>query len=442
MVKKIVRAVCPQCIYHAMARVKARALFARRILSCKMRYAKQVCRIRRKAKNGEKIRVLFIVSEVAKWKEQKLYEAMARSAEFEPIVGISAWNSQCEELCSNEELIKVHSDAEMFFEKLGDNYIRTVKIVDGKRVVSDLREFSPDIVYYTEGWGPCWKQDSECVSRFALTCYTPYFVDSYDVVQQECHLDVHIFLWRFFCLADFWKKHLRASFGCFDHVVKFIPAGHPALDFFSSQKERAPKGNCVIYAPHCSVPNPKYDYFIQYFGTFDWNGYAILEYAKQHPEIKWIFKPHPLFRATLTGKMRCNGEGIMTDKEVDEYFAEWSKIGTVCIDGDYQDLFLDSRVLITDCGSFLTEYGSTGRPLIHLICSKNCRIPVPPLKRLFDSYYQVRNLDEMNDVFRIVLEEEKDPKRESRLDAVKKAGIADVNASENIVNYLRKELCR
>ena len=441
MVKQLIRKITPRRTYDFAAHIKYRLRLAKRVTACKMRYVAQVKRIRQKAVRGEKIRVLFIVSEIAKWKEQKLYEAMARSKEFEPVVGISAWNAQSESLCPNDELLKVHARAEEFFDKLGDKHVRTVCVVDGKRVISDLMEFSPDIVYYTEGWGPCGEQDSKHVSHFALTCYSPYYVPNYGVISQECHLDVHVFLWRYFCLGRFWSRFLEDSFDLFDHVVKFIPAGHPALDFFSMQKDRKPKGNCIVYAPHCSVPHPKCDYFPQYYGTFDWNGMAILAYAKQHPEIQWVFKPHPLLRTIMTGKL-TKGDGLMTSEEVDDYYAEWAKIGTVCTDGDYQDLFLDSRVLITDCGSFLTEYGATGRPVIHLICAKNCRKPVPPSKMVYDTYYQVHNLDEMYATFKTVIEDAQDPKKEERLAAVKEAGIADVNASENIVNYLRKELCR
>ena len=62
-------------------------------LACAGRYRKLLASARRKPR-GEKIRVLFIVSEIAKWKEQSLYEAMERTGEFEPIVGLSAWNKQ------------------------------------------------------------------------------------------------------------------------------------------------------------------------------------------------------------------------------------------------------------------------------------------------------------------------------------------------------------
>ena len=440
--KAVVRKLTPPAVYRLMSLLKRSVLLRARVAVCRIRYARHVRRIRRKVAAGGKIRVLFIVSEIAKWKEQKLYEAMDRSPLFEPVVGLSAWNMQSEAMCPNDELEATHRRAEEFFRRLGDRTVRTVTVRNGTRIASDLSEFAPDIVYYTEPWGPCGRQASRHVSRFALTCYSPYYVPNYDEPQQECHLDVHVFLWRYFCIGKFWCKFLGDSFGWFDHTVEFVPAGHPALDFFSEQKGRPPRGNSIVYAPHCSVPHPKVDYFPQYYGTIDWNGQALLDYARKHPEIKWVFKPHPLLKNVLTGRLTPGVKGIWTDAEVDAYYKAWSEIGTVCTDGDYQDLFLDSRALITDCGSFLTEYGATGRPVIHLICDKNRRVPAAPAKAVYDTYYRVRNLDELHATLKTVVEDMRDPRREERLAAVRKAGIADVNASRNIVGYLQGVLAK
>ncbi|MBO5939577.1 MAG: hypothetical protein J6R18_00070, partial [Kiritimatiellae bacterium] len=58
-------------------------------LGIRCRYRRHMVRLRGKGEN-EKIRILFIVSDIAKWKEQSLYEYMERSGTFEPIVGITA----------------------------------------------------------------------------------------------------------------------------------------------------------------------------------------------------------------------------------------------------------------------------------------------------------------------------------------------------------------
>ena len=89
-----------------------RTVFENRLVfksvQCAWRYRRLGQAAKRKPR-GEKIRVLFIVSEIAKWKEQSLYEAMEQSGEFYPIVGISAWNKQSG--LSVEELEAVHRRA-------------------------------------------------------------------------------------------------------------------------------------------------------------------------------------------------------------------------------------------------------------------------------------------------------------------------------------------
>ena len=399
-----------------------------RALLCKFNYKRQLERIRNKPKS-EKIRVLFIVSEIAKWKEQKVYEQMESSGIFEPIVGLSAWNKQSG--LSSSELEAVHTRAEAFFDRLGDRHVRTVRIESGEKVFADLREFNADIVYYTEPWSPCKGQTPWEVSKFALTFYTPYYVPNYGYLYQECHLPVQRCCYGYFCLGEAWKVIFEKSLRFVVHICQFVPTGHPALDYFSCVSSGQREGDKIIYAPHFSFYNVNSPDYIQLYSTFDWNYKEILQYAKQHREFTWVFKPHPILR------MWAQASGLMTKQEVEKYYNEWAKIGIVCEDGDYQKLFREARVMITDCGSFLTEFGATGKPVIHLKSSRNPRTPIQRMKGLYDTYYQVNNLDEMYGAFKMVIEECRDPNRDQRLVAVKNVGLCGVNASANIVNYLK-----
>jgi len=73
-----------------------------------------------------------------------------------------------------------------------------------------------------------------------------------------------------------------------------------------------------------------------------------------------------------------------------------------------------------------------------LICAKNKHIPPRTAKSIYDTYYQVHNLDEMLNVLHLVVEQRKDPMREERLKAVRASGLASHNASQCIIDYLRK----
>lgn len=402
--------------------------------ACARRYRRLAKAALQKPK-GEKIRVLFIVSEIAKWKEQFLYQAMEASGEFHPIVGISAWNNQSEKRLSAEEYLQVQARAEAFFDKMGDRHVRTVTIENGRWVYHDLSEFRPDIVFYTEQWSPCPKQRPYEVSRYALTCFLPYYVPDFGITQIDCHSEVSRMAWTFFCLGEAWVRLYRRSLWCVGYAARFVVTGHPALDKFHYERDRPAKEGYVIYAPHFSYPWPKrWDRYV--IGTFDWNGRAMLEYAEAHPEIKWVFKPHPVLKRTL------KESELMTEAEIADYYGRWAKIALVSTDADYQDLFLESRALITDCGSFLPEYGSTWRPVIRLISSRNRHIPPKAAKRVYDTYYNVHNLDELRATLKLVVEDRQDPNHDIRIAAVKAANLAGEDASRNIVGYLLKTFGR
>lgn len=405
-----------------------------KVWACALRYHR-LCKAARSKPKDKKIRVLFIVSEIAKWKEQSLYKVMEASGEFYPMVGISAWNNQSKERITAKEYEQVQIRAEIFFDRLGDRHVRTVTIEDGQWVYHDLSEFKPDVVFYTEQWSPCSKQIPHDVSRYALTCFLPYYVPDFGITQIDCHSDVSRMVWTFFCLSNSWSNLYRRSLWYVSYAAKFVATGHPALDRFHYERDRPAKEGYVIYAPHFAFPHPHvWDRYI--IGTFDWSGRAMLEYAEAHPEIKWVFKPHPMLRGKLMETR------LMTAYEIEDYYLRWGKIAIVSTDADYQDIFLESRAMITDSGSFLPEYGSTGRPVIRLICSKNKHVPPKAAKRVYDTFYNVHNLDELWSALKLVVEDRQDPNAKIRRAAVRAARLAEEDASRNIVDYLLKTFGR
>ena len=406
---------------------------ARQVFRCRREHARVLKRIRSKSKN-EKINVLFLVGEPAKWKCQKLFEAMRDSGVFEPTIGLSAWNMQSESVCPDNTLEEFHRKAERFFDELGDAHVRLYSL--HPRTNMDLSAFSPDLVFYSEPWANVPNQAPQPVSAFALPFFIPYFIPNFGHIRQESQLRFYRFLYGYFVLNKQWADLYREASSFLTHGEKLLPLGHPALDWYDGTNH-ASSGKYVIYAPHFSFPftYPKNRY-IRPFSTFDWNGQEILTYAKSHPDFNWVFKPHPLLRGYLVES------GTWTKEQTDAYYKDWESLGTACYDGDYQKFFIDSRVLITDSCSFLTEYATTGKPIIHLLRNDNGAVPLPPSKAVYDTYYKVYELDEMFATFKTVLEDGLDPKRDQRLSAARQAQIAGTNASANIVAYLRQLLGR
>lgn len=393
------------------------------------RYRRRLRALRRKAQ-GRPVHVVFFMSDISKWKGQSVYDLMYQSSNYFPEVAIFP---QDEEIDKGVKYVQASQEEKRsYFDSRGMN-VRSQWDVK-RNCAIPLSADSVDIVFYQQPWFiPAGLQPDE-VSRVALTFYFPYFV-----LNNSNNLDSGLELGQWFHRMLFghivFSEDVKALYagriggGRLRRAGEFLPLGHPMMDNFFLRSSKAKKEGYVIYAPHFSIAFGTYNPILKY-ATFLWNGREILAYAKEHPEIKWVFKPHPGL------KMALLKSGFMTEREVEEYYDEWARLGTACYTADYVDLFLSSRAMITDCGSFLTEYAATGMPIIHLENPNSDVRAHPTLERLYATYYTVAGCEEMFKVFESVLLRGEDPQKEARQKQVVAIGLRDVYAAKNIMEYL------
>lgn len=87
----------------------------------------------------------------------------------------------------------------------------------------------------------------------------------------------------------------------------------------------------------------------------------MLAFAKNHPEVDIVFKPHPFLLGTMTGRE------LMTQQALDDWVKAWDALPNTSTntDSDYVNVFVNSDMLICDGISFLGEYPLiTGRPAV------------------------------------------------------------------------------
>ena len=393
-----------------------------RARSYRRRYGRLLKRVRRK---GSPVKILFLVSEISKWKTRSLFELMVASPGYDPIVGVGL--DECEMRSAPAERRRLMESRLDWFRQRNLASEPVFDVASGEPV--DLRRLRPDVVFYQQPWQIPKQHRPPRVSHFALTFYVPYCMADFGNLEAECLMPFFRQIFVYFVQSRSWTSLYRAAsrgVGC-----RFVATGHPIIDRFGSQEELSKEGEYVIYAPHWTFRYPGRNDLYPY-GTFNGNGREILDDAKRHPEWRWVFKPHPLLRAALVER------GLMSRPEVEAYYAEWEKLGTVCYDADYPSLFVKSRAMITDSGSFLVEYGATGRPLIHLKPYDSRVELLPPNRELFESYYSATDLDGMFKAFSVVLEQRKDPLGDRRRAAVRAAGLFNRRASERILRYLNQ----
>ena len=268
---------------------------------------------------------------------------------------------------------------------------------------------------------------SKYTYKKSLLCYIPYHSPNYGSKKLDTSMLFFKYLYRYYIVNEDYKD----IFYKWSNLSNLKAVGHTMLDQFLENQDRNDKAKekYVIYAPHYSIETVKNE--VNY-STFLQNGKLILEYAKEHLEINWVFKPHPQLKYFLLK--------VFDAKEVEWYYNEWEKIAKCCYDSSYIDLFFDSKALITDCGSFLTEYFCTKKPIIHLI-SNNCQThPVPPFKKIIDTFYKVYDNDELISTLDRVILQNDDYKKEERLKALEESKLLESNAAKNIINDLEKSI--
>ena len=382
----------------------------------KPKYSRIVNRLKEEIKY-RKIRVVFLCSETAKWNLQTVYNAMLKSKEFEPILVLSTRLKYY-----TPEIFKHNID---FFKKLCPNF--EIGFDEETKKSIDLKNFNPDIVFYQEPWDLFNTQKIDSVSDYALTCYCPYTIAEGPATINVMLKGFHFKLWKHFIADKSIEKQYNKVFNYSKGNI--VVSGHPKLDIYKGYHPDIIDKKYVIYAPHHALSFS----WIKY-STFDWNGKYILEFAKQHPEINWVFKPHPDLKRAV-----WFNEKLMTKEEIEDYYEEWKKIALYYDDGNYFDLFKQSRCLITDCSSFLTEYLATNSPVIHLR-TKSAVEFMPLNEKIIKYYYKAWNLKDLENLLENIVIRKKDPMKKKRNYILNKLNLNKYEATENIMKELKKEL--
>ena len=152
---------------------------------------------------------------------------------------------------------------------------------------------------------------------------------------------------------------------CRTGMPRGLYSGYTKLDAFYRDtdalkfdwKVTRPDAKKIIWAPHWSIASGIF------YATFQHNYKFMYEFAKAHPEISWVVKPHPMLLASAVG------HGVFeSDEAFKKYLQAWDDLpnAKVFTGPYYQGLFATSDGMIMDCGSWIGEYQYTHKPMIFL----------------------------------------------------------------------------
>ncbi|MCD7779966.1 MAG: hypothetical protein LUH05_04765, partial [Candidatus Gastranaerophilales bacterium] len=294
------------------------------------RYPKIIEKIKKESA-ARKIRIAFLSSENSKWAYNSLYKRLENNPNFEPFVLLTVQQN----LLKNKE-IDYHLKLKNNFNFFKENNINIKFAYDiEKEKYIDLKYFRPDIVFYEQPWDLPKIHRVENVSKYALCCHCSYgsSISNFDFTNET---NFYRLLYIYFVDNDY-SKNFLATHNL--KKTKLVTAGQQKKDEYNRPlniKNSLWKTNKphIIYAPHFSF----FENSILKFGTFNLYYDFFLNYAINHKELEFIFKPHPKLKETILDNK------LMTKEETEKYFELWQNLPNSQLNesGNYFDMFRTS----------------------------------------------------------------------------------------------------
>ncbi len=306
----------------------------------------------RRLSRAKKIKVGFVIFNSSMWCGDELYNLFARDERFEPTVFLCRSNEDFRNMLVQDEF----TQSVERFKSHGLNLVLPTSIDD---------KMPPqDILILLSPYVPPLPRDFR-TSTLTVKTLMINIPHSLSISKRDEFLDSSLFhvVWKMFFSSTI-ELELQDKM-CSVGMPRGIYSGYSKMDeffdpnriFSFSWKLTRPDAKKIIYAPHWSInASTKY-------ATFQWNYQFMYEFAKAHPEISWVVKPHPaLFFSALDENI------FPSSVELEEYFQKWDDLpnAQVYTGNYYQSIFATSDGMIHDSGSFIAEYQYVDKPMIFL----------------------------------------------------------------------------
>ena len=301
----------------------------------------------------KKIKIGFVIFNSSMWCGDELYNLFARDKRFEPTVFLCRYSDKSKNTMAQDE----YTQSIERFKSHGLRLVLSNSINDPMPAQDILILLSPYVTALPRDF-----RTSRLTPK-TLIMNIPYSLSI--SVRSDEFLDSSLFhiVWKMFFASQI-ALELHDKI-CSVGMPRGIYSGYPKMDEFFDKKRifsfswklTRPDARKIIYAPHWSI-NGATNY-----ATFQWNYKFMYEFAKAHPEISWVVKPHPaLFFSSIKEKI------FASPARMEEYFRKWNDLpnAQVYTGNYYQSIFATSDGIIHDSGSFIAEYQYVDKPMIFL----------------------------------------------------------------------------
>lgn len=383
------------------------------------RYELKNFRVERKLKRNPSVyRVAFLCQYIPAWnKSAPVYEYMKKDPRFDAFIICIPYNIQRHRLIDNHG---TENDTYDYFISKGYDAINALI---GENKWLDLKSMNLDYIFYPRPYNAFMPRQytTHVVNKYTKICLLMYGMEltkelAEELLNNDFFRNVYCYFAESSYVAQINQKHLPLGHKMgLQHSIYL--GGVPGITMILDSKDE--KNHAWDFAKDHSgslrvIWTPRWTTDLSLGGSnFFVYKDLLIEYAKEHPDVDFLFRPHPL---ALNNFLKT---GEMTKDEVDNFIRTCEEVPNISLDKEpeYVASFWNSDVLITDISGVFPEYFVTGKPIIY--CASNMILhPIDHAQKMIDACY-VANTPEELFCHLEELKKKKDPKAQQRKNLAK-----------------------
>lgn len=390
---------------------------------------------RKIVRKHDKIRVIFLMQLPAVWnKFSSIYESMKNDQRFEPLL-----------ICvpdglENGKVLDPENNSNSTYDYFISKGYDAINALVGDNEWLDLKALEPNYVFFSRPYNdymPSIYRSSQ-ISKYAKICSVLYAINmTVETRSVVLNKDFYRNVYCYFAETKSAQQHNIRNFRI-AHLLglqKTLFYGMPALEKMVQAEQRENEVWDFSDNSFRVLWTPRWTTDLKLGGTNFFTYYLwFLEYAKKRSDMSFLFRPHPLAFSNFLK------QGLLTEKEIEEYIREIDSSANVQLDyeKEYEATFWKSSVLVSDTSSIVAEYFVTGKPLV--FCMSNMILePEKHTKRILEGCYVVYNKEELEKCLES-LSEGKDPLKTKRLQIIQEVfGDSLSTATKKIVEELSRQ---
>lgn len=294
------------------------------------------------------IRVVFLGQKPVIWiKIKSIYDSMLEDERFEPVI-----------LAIPENIGNINMNTYKYFSGIyGSDVVNAYQ----ENTWFPIKELKPDYVFYQEPYDNYLPPEYQSgnVIRYVKTLYVSYAFMLDENLKSICMNK--LFFRNLYCYfaennlwAEFNVNRLKKSHK--KGYQKTVNIGYPLFELFMRRKPTT----CIQRTSKIVLWTPRWSEDVGGSNFFNFKD-EIVKLPEKYPDLKIIFRPHPMLFDHFIEKNRITKEdaGAYLQKFKDNAFLEYDT------SNDYMDMFWDVDILLTDISSIIVEFFLTGKPIIY-----------------------------------------------------------------------------